>query len=471
MALSSELISEFVKVTNDTTEVKQESTVYGTIVEHEGTKYVKLDGSDLLTPIPDTTTNVESGERVTVMIKNHAVTVTGNLSSPSPSVGSVQAEIGKQISEVEILIADKVSTKEFDAQNGRIDNLISDNVLIRAELIASKATIDEVVADNVTINEKLTAQEAEITELETSKLTAKDAELKYATITDLDATNADIRNLTGDFGEFKVLTTNQFVAINADIADLDAKKLSAESAELKYVNIDFTNIDTAVMNTFYAKSGLINYVVADDGTFVGELVGVTIKGDLIEAGTLVADRLVVLGEDGLYYKLNTTGMTVEAQQTEHNSLNGSIITAKSISATKISVEDLVAFGATIGGFKITDNAIHSIAKTSATNTTRGIYMDNDGQMSFGDSNNFVKFFKDTDGQYKVAISASDIILSASGKHIETEINTVKESLENLEHLETEIDNVKDSLENLEIGARNLIRNSTNLLFEDYSFEA
>ena len=80
------------------------------------------------------------------------------------------------------------------------------------------------------------------------------------------------------------------------------------------------------------------------------MVGVTIKGDLIEGNTIKADKLVVKGSDGLYYKLNVSAETVETEQTDQNSLNGSIITAKSITATKISVEDLVAFDATIGGF-------------------------------------------------------------------------------------------------------------------------
>lgn len=53
------------------------------------------------------------------------------------------------------------------------------------------------------------------------------------------------------------------------------------------------------------------------------------------------------GNDGLYYKLNTDGNTVSSEQTAYNSINGSIITAKSIAAEKIAVNDLVAFGATI----------------------------------------------------------------------------------------------------------------------------
>ena len=100
--------------------------------------------------------------------------------------------------------------------------------------------------------------------------------------------------------------------------------------------------------------------------------GVTIKGELIEGGTVVADKLVVQGEDGLYYKLNTDGVSITAEQTEYNSLNGSVITAKSVTAEKISVSDLVAFGADIGGFHITTDAIYSGVKESVDNTTRGV---------------------------------------------------------------------------------------------------
>lgn len=83
MELSNDLISQFVKITNDNdVETKKETTVYGTTVEHNGTTYVKLDGSELLTPI-STTAATKPGERVTVMIKNHTATVTGNLSSPA----------------------------------------------------------------------------------------------------------------------------------------------------------------------------------------------------------------------------------------------------------------------------------------------------------------------------------------------------------------------------------------------------
>ena len=84
MSLSHDIISEFVKVTNNNKEKPKEGIVYATIVQGSDGKYVKIDGSDLLTPA-DTTTDIEDGERVTVMIKDHKATVTGNVTSPSAS--------------------------------------------------------------------------------------------------------------------------------------------------------------------------------------------------------------------------------------------------------------------------------------------------------------------------------------------------------------------------------------------------
>lgn len=82
MSLSSDLISQFVKITNDNKDPKRETTTYGTIVKNGSSTYVKLDGSDLNTPVVSTAF-VDDGDRVTVMIKNHTAIVTGNVSSPS----------------------------------------------------------------------------------------------------------------------------------------------------------------------------------------------------------------------------------------------------------------------------------------------------------------------------------------------------------------------------------------------------
>ena len=420
MGLSNDLISQFVKVTKDNTKQKTESTVYGETVYYKGETYVKLDGSELLTPVKSTTDTIP-GDRVAVMIKDHTATITGNLSSPSARKSQVDG-IGNKISEFEIVIADKVSTKELDAERGRIDDLISDNVFIKETLTAHDANITNLTTDNATINEKLDANEADISKLKTDKLDAEYASLNYAKIDALNATDAKIGTLQGDVGEFKNLTTTNFTAVNGLIDDLEANKLSAKDAELKYVNIDWSNIGKADIGEFFAKSGIIENVTVGDATITGNLVGITISGDLIEGNTIVAEKLVIKGEDGLYYKLNTDGVKTETEQTDYNSINGTVIKAKSITATKIDVKDLVAFDATIGGFKITNNAIYSGVKETVDNTTRGIYLDNDGQIAFGDTNNYIKYYRDQNGDYKLEITAENILFGSEKKTVETVVN-------------------------------------------------
>lgn len=422
MALSSELIDQLVKVTQNTEPRDKDNTAYGTVVIMGSKKYVKIDGSDLMTPVSSTVA-VENGDRVIITIKSHSATVTGNTSSPAASDKKV-TELGTKISDFEIVIADKVSAKELDVQIGRIDDLTADNATIKESLTANKAKIDDLTAKNAEITGTLEANKAKIDDLDAKKLDAEVADIKYASVDRLDATDANLRNLKSDYAQFEKTTTDELEATNAKIDGLDTK----------YANVDFSNIGKAAIERFYATSGIIKDLIVGDQTITGELVGITITGDLIKGNTIVADKLVIKGSDGLYYKLNTDGVTTEKEQTEYNSLNGQIIQAKSITATKIDVKDLVAFGATIGGFNIGQDSIFSGVKETVDNKSRGIYMDKNGQIAIGDVNNYIKYFKDTDGRYRLKISAASLEFNASGdsgeesKDLETVIKDINDKV-------------------------------------------
>ena len=418
MGLSNDLISQFVEITKQDKDNQNGATVYGTIKKLNGQDYVQIDGSELMTPIKSTT-YVSDGERVTVMIKNHQAIVTGNITSPAARQTDVDTTVNQKIAEFDIIVTDQI-----EAQYGKFEQLVTDNIT------AVNGEIENLKTENLEVKDTLIAQNGEIENLKTKKLDAETANITFATIESLKATDIEVNNIKGNFAEFSQITTDNITAVNGAIENLKAEKLNVTDADIKYANIDFANIGMAAVEELFVKSGIIKDIVVGDQHITGELVGVTIKGDLIEGNTIVADKLVVKGSDGLYYKLNTDGMKVEAEQTEYNSLNGSIITAKSITASKVMVDDLVAFDATIGGFKITDNSIYSGVKSSVDNTTRGIYLDNTGQVAFGNSSNFIKFFKDSDGLWKLAISASSVTLSASNKNIEDTIDEINDKVQN-----------------------------------------
>lgn len=142
MRLSSDLISQFVKITNDDKKKEKETTIYGTTVKDGDKMYVRLDGSDILTPMASTA-SMKDNERVIVMIKNHQAIVTGNVTSKSASESSV-----KDLDN---------TTKEIIKSTGAVDNRI----------VAAEADIDNLEADNITIRETLSANTADINTLKT----------------------------------------------------------------------------------------------------------------------------------------------------------------------------------------------------------------------------------------------------------------------------------------------------------------
>ena len=323
MELSTDLISQFVRATNDDTKpTSKESTVYGTATEYNGEMWVKLDGSDqLVTPV-EKTADVKEGERVTVRIKDHTAMITGNTSSPatrkedfdglSDDFDTLWDDFGK--------LKDAYNAKidEYDEKTNGYDNEIDYYERILPDL---RDDPDATIATYID-TEVLTADYIQTKILDADYIKAEiiDAEYVKAQIANvgyLTADSATIKNL-----EAKDANIENLVAKKATIEDLNATKakiedLEAENANINYATIDFANIGTAAMEKFYAGSGLIENVVVGDGVISGTLVGVTILGDYIAGNTILADKLVIKGDDGLYYKLNTSGVTLDTKANEY----------------------------------------------------------------------------------------------------------------------------------------------------------
>lgn len=392
--LSRNIIKRYVQVASPEKITSNSETVYGTVVNEGETLYVKIDGSDILTPV-SSTIDIKANDRVLVLVKNHEATVIGSPSSPTARLEEL-TKLGGKVTKLDTVVAGK-----FVAIQASIDNLNANKLSVKdAEL--KYATIEKLDAENATINGKLSAYEASIEGLKADKIDASDVETKYATIESLKATDAKFNTLDTTYAKVTALDAQK-----ARIDDLDANKLSTTDADLKYANIDFANIGEAAVEKFYAVSGIIQNLTLETGVVVKELIGVLINGDLIKGNTIQADKLIVRGEDGLYYKLNVDALgetTASADSKYQNGLDGSVIIAKSIAAEQVSVDDLKAFGATIGGFHITKNSIYSGKKESAANTTLGLYLDNEGQIALGDKDDYLKFYKIDKNNYAFEIS-------------------------------------------------------------------
>lgn len=163
MRLSSDLISQFVKITNDDKKKEKETTIYGTTVKDGDKMYVRIDGSDILTPMASTA-SMRDNERVIVMIKNHQAIVTGNVTSKSASESSVK-DLDKTTQEI-IKSTGAVDNRIVAAETN-ISKLQAIDIEIKNSLTAAEADIDNLEADNITIHETLSANTADINTLKT----------------------------------------------------------------------------------------------------------------------------------------------------------------------------------------------------------------------------------------------------------------------------------------------------------------
>lgn len=150
MVLSDELISQLVKVTDDRPVDKGGAVVYGTIRNDGGRNYVQIDGSDSFAPV-ETTVEIAPGDRVSVSIRNHTATVTGNISDPAigtktadglrssieQTAASIRMELSDEVNKLDsslTLTAQEIRSELSDGLNG-IDSKVTQNASSISTLI------------------------------------------------------------------------------------------------------------------------------------------------------------------------------------------------------------------------------------------------------------------------------------------------------------------------------------------------
>lgn len=370
MALSNDLISQFVKITKDDNKTKNEVTRYATVKITDGRTYVQFDGADIITPI-STTASVKDGDRVTVQIKNHEAYITGNLSSPSAN-------------------SDYVNNALRESENKLSGALTEQKQELLAELASGiEATVEGKLSLHV---DQLKAELIEADKAIIGQLQAEIIEADNAIIANLEATNARVYNLESVYGNFE---------------DLVADRLTSD-----FANINIANIDKAAIGQLFAEMGLITTAVIENGHVTGYLESVYINANDIKAGTLSVDRLVINGNnESLIFALNNAG---DLTSTSVDTLDGGLLTERTITADKLVAHSITAN-------EITASDI--IGAYGWINLAEG---------TFNYGNQLI-----WDGE-TLHISAEAIKVSA--------------------------------LDNIRVGARNLIRNSNTLMFEEYYFD-
>lgn len=235
--------------------------------------------------------------------------------------------------------------------------------------IADSPIVSDMAGNITTMQGDLAAVKTTIGQIETNYLKADEASIKYATIENLSAVNETVHSIQGDYADFKTLTAQEIAATNARIDNINAGTVTTEYLKANYASIDFANVQTASVGELLARTGVLTDMTVVDGYVTGQLNGVRINADVITAGTLSVDRLMVTGEDSIVYQINVASSGLSMAELEDEKyqkyLNGTDIVAASITGDRIA-------GNTITGNHIIANSIHGDRILAGSITAREI---------------------------------------------------------------------------------------------------
>ena len=254
MGLSSELASQFAKVTNDSSRNTNGTKLYGTITMLGEVPHVKLDGTEELTPI-SRTVEVAEGDRVEVMIANHSATVTGNLTDPSIGIvraGNLETRIEQTAKQITLTAEDlekKLTASITETAEGirsevsDLDGRLSGNITtvengIRNDMTNSLASMSDTLTG---LSNDLTGLGEDLTGLEES------------TNSSISTINASIESITLNVSNLDSKITQTAAEIrsevSAEVTDLNATIVNTETGIRYTISVEVANLDSKITQT------------------------------------------------------------------------------------------------------------------------------------------------------------------------------------------------------------------------------
>lgn len=186
---------------------------------------------------------------------------------------------------------DNITTDNGTVDGDAIDNIDAAKVQRLDEVIANSAKFVEVNTKILNVSNMLTAANAKIGTLETTKLTATDADLKYATIENLSAATGRIDTL-----ETNALTAGSALihSLTSDVANINTLMFGTASGGS--LTTEFSNTVVGLIGDAQIKSAMIQDIVADkitSGRLYTNLVEVVSKSGNLD----IADNTIKICDD------------------------------------------------------------------------------------------------------------------------------------------------------------------------------
>jgi len=283
-------------------------------------------------------------------------------------------------------------------RDGSVSNLHIQNAAIETAHIQTAAIQTAHIQDAAITSAKIGDAEIDTAKIKDAAITSAkigDAEIDTAKIKDAAITSAKIGSAAIDTAHIKDAAIDAAKIADGEItsakiseaaittahiqnAAIDAAKIKdgeITNAKIKNGEIDTAKIALGAITTALIKTGAIGSAQIADGSITSAKI-VELNADVITAGTLSVERLMLKGADGLFYAINATdsGLTTEqlSQEEYQNQLSGTVLVAKSVTADQIAAKAITAneiAAGTITGDEIAAETIKGANIEAGTLTT------------------------------------------------------------------------------------------------------
>lgn len=209
---------------------------------------------------------------------------------------------------------------------------------IEARHISADSVRANMIQAGAVVTEKLSAGAVTAEKIAAGAITAEKLSAEVITADKIAA-----GSVTADKIAAGAVTAEKIEAGAIDADRIAAGAVTAEKIEAGAVNAGHIAAKTITADSGIIADGAIGTAQIADGSITAAKV-VELNADVIKAGTLSAERLVIVGEDGIIYRLNaaSSGLTLtELEKDEYkNYINGTVIVAKSITAAQIAAQTI-----------------------------------------------------------------------------------------------------------------------------------
>ena len=454
---------------------------------NNGIVYVEIPGSDRDTPVKNSSVSVKKGDVVDLVVSHSDTHITGNRSDVAVPASTAhkmfqafeatRLEMDNKLdlvgNDIEMINNNIVmQDNEIEMQNSTIKAISSTLEAQSSDIEVINTTLKTYSSNVDVISSKINTQESKIEVLNSAVKTQESAietlnstvETQSSTIETINSKvtthDSDISSLNSSV---RILNT-AFVIKNGTLTGIS--QIITDILDSGYVTTDFLNADVAWIEDGKIKQGAIGTVEIADSSITTAKIA-ELSADVITTGTLKTECLILTTDEvdpvtGETKYALITALNAKTQAGEGNILDGAVIADDTIEASKITVVDLNAFGATIGNFHIGTSSMYN-GKTSLKDPTNGVYIGTDGialgQGSLLGMTNDSPFRVESNGDFHLGGQNNNYInFDPFSRKLEISAESIKIGSKS----------VADYFDDSEFGGRNLILNSETLASDEHT---